>query len=57
MAVNRAEYPITLDEMIETCRRVSTEIAERNAAAGVIGDIEAEILWAAAYKLESLKDK
>lgn len=55
MAVNRLEHPITLDEMIDTCRRVSTEIAERNASRGIIGDVEAETLWAAAYELEKLK--
>lgn len=57
MAINRAEHPITLDEMINVCRLVSVEIEMANARQGVVGDTHAEILWAAAYKLESLKDK
>lgn len=57
MAINRMEHPITLDEMIDVIRRLSVEIEMEEARRGAIGGIQAEVLWAAAYKLEELKDK
>lgn len=57
MAINRQQYPVTYDEMIDTCKHILEDIISEVESKQIIGDTRGEVLCEVIKLLEREKEK